>query len=571
MVMPASPMPRGTIWLMAAGMLLLAVDTLAAVTAKVSRPNVELNESFTLEIVVDSHVAVEPPDVSPLHADFDVGQSLRQENTTIVNGQLSRSLTWSYVLMAKRTGRLQIPPITVGNEQTQPLTVLVREPSDLAPGEADVFVTAEVDQEETYVQAQVLYRIKVYRAVPTRQPALRDPSFGGAEVLIENAGDDRSYEAILNGRAYNVVERTYAVFPQQSGEVTITPARFEARVLRNGRITGRKVFESDALTINVLPMPAPPAEFPNAAWLPARNLELREDWSRDVDELTAGEPITRNVMISALGQLETQLPQIDPPAVAGVRIYPDKPELSRRVEADGIRGERKDEYALIGVGSGIFELPEVALPWWDVAAGEWRVARLPGRSFTVLAALDPVSEPPAPGPVETQAGQDVQQGTLTVHSSFWRRVSEALAVVWILTVTAWWWSSRTVRARPRSNSREPETPPHKLQTRALKAARKAALAGDRKTLRNVMLEWAELEWPERAPRSIGALAARVSEPLAGELRRLSSVSYGPGAADWDGQELAKALRSFSVVDTADRGRGEELLPPLMPATRMPST
>ncbi len=569
MVMPAGRLPCCA-WLIAAGMLLIGAEALAAVTAKVSRPNVELNESFTLEIVVDSHVGVEPPDVSPLLGDFDVGQSLRQENTTIVNGQLSRSLTWSYVLMAKRTGQLQIPPIKVGNEQTRPLTILVREPSDLLPGEADVFVTAEVDQAETYVQAQVLYRIKVYRAVPTRQPALRDPSFGGAEVLIENAGDDRSYEAILNGRAYNVVERTYAVFPQQSGEVTITPARFEARVLRNGRITGRKVFESEAMTIRVLPMPAPPAEFPNAAWLPARNLELREDWSRDVDELTAGEPITRNVMISALGQLETQLPQIDPPAVAGVRIYPDKPELSRRVEADGIRGERKDEYALIGVGSGIFELPEVALPWWDVSAGEWRVARLPGRSFTVLAALDPVLEPPAPDPVEIEAGQDAQQGTLTVHSSFWRRVSEALAAVWILTVAAWWWSSRTVRARPRSKSREPATPPHKQQTRALKAARKAALAGDRKTLRNVMLEWAELEWPDRAPRSIGALAARVSEPLAGELRRLSSASYGPGATDWGGQELAKALRSFSVVDTADRGRGEELLPPLMPSTRMPS-
>ena len=570
MVMPASLLPRRAVWLMAAGMLLMAVDTPAAVTAKVNRPNVELNESFTLEIVVDSHVAVEPPDVSSLHADFDVGQSLRQENTTIVNGQLSRSLTWSYVLMAKRTGQLQIPSIRVGNDQTRPLTIFVREPSDLPPGEADVFVTAEVDQAETYVQAQVLYRIKVYRAVPTRQPALRDPNFGGAEVLIESAGDDRSYEAILNGRAYNVVERTYAVFPQQSGEVTITPARFEARVLRNGRITGRKVFESDALTISVLPMPAPPAEFPNAAWLPARDLELREDWSRDLDELTAGEPITRNVMISALGQLETQLPQIDPPAVAGVRIYPDKPELSRRVVADGIRGERKDEYALIGVGSGIFELPEVALPWWDVSAGEWRVARLPERPFTVLAAVEPVSLAPASGPVEVVAEPGAGQGTLTVHSGFWRRVSEVLAAVWILTVTAWWWSSRT-GSRPPGKGREPETPPHKQQTRALKAARKAALAGDRKTLRNLMLEWAELEWPGRAPRSIGALAARVSEPLAGELKRLSNASYGPGAADWDGQDLAKALRSFSVVDNADRGRGEALLPPLMPSTRMPST
>ena len=158
------------------------------------------------------------------------------------------------------------------------------------------------------MQAQVLYRIKVYRAVPTRQPALRDPLFGGADVLIELAGDERSYEARLNDRTYNVVERVYAVFPQESGEVTISPARFEARVLRDGRITGRKVFESQSQVINVLPIPAAPADFPDAAWLPARDLQLGESWSREVDELAAGEPITRNITISALGQLETQIP-----------------------------------------------------------------------------------------------------------------------------------------------------------------------------------------------------------------------------------------------------------------------
>ena len=190
--------------------------------------------------------------------------------------------------------------------------VIVSETSRAPPGEADVFITSEVDQHETFVQAQVLFRIKVYRAVSTRQPALHEPTFGGAEVLVESAGDERSYEAILNGRSYSVFERVFAIFPQASGEVTISPARFEARVLRDGRITGRKVFESEPQTITVLPIPAPPADYPDAAWLPARELELTEHWSREPDELLAGEPITRNVTISVLGQLETQIPVIEP-------------------------------------------------------------------------------------------------------------------------------------------------------------------------------------------------------------------------------------------------------------------
>ncbi len=223
------------------GALLPAAGVHATVTATVDRSNVELNESFLLEVVVDTNIDLEP-DISALQQDFYVGQSSQLSNTTIVNGQITRSRTWTYVLMAKHVGQLIIPSLVVGTEQSDPLMVIVSETSHAPPGEADVFITSEVDLSETFVQAQVLFRIKVYRAVSTRQPALREPSFGGAEVLVESTGNERSYDAILNGRAYKVVERVFAIFPQESGEVTISPARFEARVLRDGRITGRKVF-----------------------------------------------------------------------------------------------------------------------------------------------------------------------------------------------------------------------------------------------------------------------------------------------------------------------------------------
>ena len=79
-----------------------------------------------------------------------------------------------------------------------------------------------------------------------------------------------------------------------------------------------------------------------------------------------------------------------------------------------------------------------------------------------------------------------------------------------------------------------------------------------------MLEWARLQWPEDPPRSIGAIANRVSDPLASELRALSNASYGAGAKEWDGAALAKALRSFAVL-SEDRAEQEDKLPPLMPA------
>lgn len=552
------------------GRLVLVVALLAAfagaqaeITARVDRERVEQNESFTLEVIIDSSSDL-APDFTALEADFFVGQTSQLSNTRINNGAITRSMTWTIALRARRAGTITIPPIKVGDELSNAVTIQVLEPSYEPPGEADVFITSEIDFDETYVQAQVLYTIKVYRAVATRQPALREPAYSGAEVLVEIASDERSYEAILNGRAYNVVERSFAVFPQKSGEVLISPARFEARVLRDGRITGRKVFESEPQTITVNPIPQPPAEYSNAAWLPAKELTLSETWSREPDELRAGEPISRNITVSALGQLETQIPVIEPPVTAGVRIYPDKPTLSRRIESRGIRGERTDRYAMIAVEGGEVTLPDLELPWWNIEMGEWQVARLPAVIINILPADDPtIAEPPQEAPIEAaEVADPVVAATVVVEPGVWRRVAEVLAAVLLLTWFAWWWSSRA----PREKREPPPVPLHKQQARHLKAARKASLAGDAEGVRHALLEWGRLQWPDSPPRSIGRLAVGVSAPLSDALRQLSGASYGPAGGDWDGEALAKALRSFAVVDERADAQSTGLLPPLMPET-----
>jgi BatD DUF11 like domain len=549
--------------------LLMSGAALATVTTDVDRTNVELNESFTLEITTDADADLQP-DVSVLDKDFYVGQGSQLSNTTIINNQMQHSMTWTYVLMPKHTGTLTIPPITLGKEQSKPIVVTVKEPEYAPPGEADVFVTSDVDDSETYVQAQVLLTVKIYRAVATRQPSLRDPEISGAETLVELAGDDKSYESVINGTAYNVIERVYALYPQESGEIQISPARFEARVLRDGRITGRKVFQSDAKTVTVKPIPPPPPGYPNATWLPARELDLSEDWSGDPATITAGEPVTRHVTTSVLGQLETQIPAIDPPAAAGLHIYPDKPELTRRSEAHGIRGIRKDQYAIIGTAPGKAVLPALELPWWNIGEGKWEVARLPERTIRILPAAGSETPAQAVAPAETPAaGTDEAEAaptpaSPTLANDLWQRISEGLAVLWLVTVVYFWWVYR--RPGPPQVPREPAAPPpHRQQARHLKIARKAALEGDAATVRKSLLDWAKLEWPDAAPRSVGTLAGRVSEPLAEELRRLSRLSYGPQGQTWDGTAMAKALRSFSTTTAAARA-DDDPLPPLMPSS-----
>mgnify|MGYP001826201336 FL=1 len=534
----------------------------AAVIASVDRANVELNESFTLKVTVDTAIDVEP-DASALAGDFVVGTRSQLSNTTIVNGQISRSRTWTYVLMAKREGNLTIPPIRIGSEQSEPVPITVTPPSTNLPGEADIFVTTEVDHTDSYVQAQILYRVKVYRAVATRQPRLSEPSIGGVEVLVETAGEERSYESILNGKAYNVVERVYALFPQESGSISIAPARFEARVLRNGRISGRKIFESQPIQVSVNPIPPPPDEFPDAVWFPAKSVTLTQDWSREPGSLPAGEPITRHISVTAVGQLSTQIPVLEPATSPNVKIYPDKPEFRDMAEAAGIRAIRRDQYAMIGVSAGEVELPAVELPWWNIDVGEWQVASLPGSSLTILpsaAALPLQPEPVEAAEEETSAPATELQ---VVYVDFWRYISAGLAGVWVTTLIAWWWSRRPATREPK----EPAPPPiYKQQAKFLKAARKAAQAGDADGIKSNLLSWGRLEWPGDAPRSVGEMANRVSIPLSTQLQAMCSASYGPGEEAWNGEELAKSLRSITVLrDDAPEQQGDGL-PPLSPVS-----
>lgn len=535
--------------------LLFGSSAMAEVVATVDRASVELNESFNFKLTVDSQVRAEP-NVKALEQDFYVGSRSYISNTTIMNGDIKKIITWSYILMAKREGELTIPSVRIGTEQSNTVQISVSPQSIAVPGEADIFITAEVDSEESYVQAQILYTVKTYRAVATRQPRWSEPEATGLETLVEVASEEKNYESLLNGKPYNVIERVYAFFPQESGELQISPARFEARILRDGRITGRKVFQSDPLTIVVNPIPSPPADYPHAVWFPAKAVELSQEWSRALDGLPAGEPITRHVTVVASGQLQTQIPILEFNEIDGIRVYPDKPELRTVAGPSGVRALRRDQYAIIGSVPGDIEIPQLNLPWWNVGTGEWQVATLPAATLTILPSPNAIVVPP----VEVEELPPPPEPTV-IHSEFWRMASGVLLVVWLLTLV--FWRSGKRNKAPEKTKEPPVVPIHKQQARCLKTARKAALASDAAALKPALLQWGRLQWPNDAPRNVGDLAKRVSMPLSIELNKMCSASYGVGG-EWDGESIAKALRSFAVLtgdDTIETGAD---LPPLAP-------
>lgn len=190
-----------------------------------------------------------------------------------------------------------------------------------------------------------------------------------------------------------------------------------------------------------------------------------------------------------------------------------------------------------------------------------RVAGLPERTITVASSGEPPVEEVVPEASDAPEIEGVPAEP-PPQSAFWQLVAEILAAVWLLTLVGWWWTTRPRRHR---EPREPAPPPiHKQQSRCLKEARKAALEGDGQGVRTALLEWGRLQWPDDAPRSVGELAQRVSAPLSDELRNLCSAAYGPHGGKWDGEVLARSLRSFAVLDDPSQAKYDDPLPPLMP-------
>jgi hypothetical protein len=78
----------------------------------------------------------------------------------------------------------------------------------------------------------------------------------------------------------------------------------------------------------------------------------------------------------------------------------------------------------------------------------------------------------------------------------------------------------------------------------------------------LLLEWAALQFENDPPGSLGALAARLSGPLAAEIEALEAVLYGPDASEWQGRAMLAALKQTQTVSLSGTKQGQDPLVPL---------
>lgn len=523
-----------------------------SVRASVDRAEVGENESFTYSIRAEGRVRGEP-DASLLEQDFDV--LTRTSNTSIhfINGQTQQVAEWQFQLMPKRTGRFTLPAIDVGGTLSNQVELEVLPAVASADEPADIFIEIDAVPAEPYVQSQVIYTLKLFVGVSTGRATLTAPQITGGEAIVERLGEDNQYQTVRAGRSFIVRERRYAIFPQETGPLTIGPATFEAMVIPNRGFSRVQRLRSDSLQLNVQGAVAPPPELASATWLPARGLRLREVWADQEQSFSLGVPRTRTLIVEADGILETQLPELTLEPIEGIRQYPDQPELEREITELGIQGRRIERYAVIAQQSGDLSLEGVELPWWNIEEARWEVARIEPRTVNVLPGVEPIEAPdlvmnqtPVAAPVETRP-------------NYWPLLSAVLALGWATTL-GFVFRGR-LRARAHKPRRVVPIPRRATHRQLLRQLRAACGVHDSAAAHRLLLEWAALRFPDDPPTSLGMLADKLPDDLAAAVAGLEGHLYGRSADGWRGDGLAASLAKIdSVSQTQARGDKDPLLP-----------
>lgn len=559
-------------------MMLFSVSVSAAqIDASVDRNPITLSDSFQLTFTA----TVSPdgdPNFSPLKQDFDIINQQKNSQLSWVNGSTNRTIQWTLTVMAKRVGELTIPAISFGDDASSPLSIKVIETAPLSAlsQDDDLYLEVEASPKQAYVQAQVLYTVRLYQRINLAQATLSDPKL--ENTIIEKLGEDNQYNTKVKGVNYLVTERKYALFPQQSGTMTIAPLVLNADVITqdprsrfdsffsNQRTQTKRVL-SKAITLNVQPSPDNDKA---SHWLPAEQVQLKETWSNKELKVNVGEPITRTLTITAKGTTSSQLPDLANTELnSQLKIYPDKAVINDQKNTTGIVATREQKLAFIPQIAGNFDLPAIEVPWFNTKTQQMETAQLPAVRLMAIATPQATtstnnavaSNPTITATTTTAEVSPLQENTSVTNSNpLWKWTTLGFALAWLLTIIALF---RTRIAKPHAQIKM-DTPgaPAKLKeiTQTLK---KACIDNDPHAAQKALIKWSTAKYNVS---SLAVLNHHCDVKLQAELNKLNQALYAKETSAWDGSTLWQAISTHQLMQSPSKREGEPLLP-LHPSQR----
>ena len=518
----------------------------ASVSAKLDRSEIVVGETVTLILETDDPKQALNGDLSALENDFVVLDQRSETQMSIVNGRQSATVRLLLVLEPRRSGLLQIPSLKMGAVSTPVIYLRVDPAPELEPGEAPpVFIEVSItpDTAPYYVNAQLGLNVRVYYRQNLTEAAISQPEPSPASVRLL---DELAYQAERNGDRYRVLERHYAIFPERSGELIIPPLQLTGRLVerRNDRlwqpsVRGRRISaSSEAIHLSIQPRP-PGAK--GDSWQPARQLALSEHISAS-DNLKVGEPVTRTVIVDAMGLEENMITEPVWPEISHVRIYPDQPQGISRDDGQWVLGHKEFRYAVVPEKEGELVLPELTVHWWDTVSDRQRTSVLPSRVIQVQpSALTPLSQRPLAMPALPLVENSRYIGGAGTPY-YWRWLTYLFAVLWLITLLVLW-NRRNGKEKLDSKA---HFVPDEDESRLLKSLERSCGLANTGQTRQALGHWLERYGPVSASGCLLDFAEYLEDqPLRASVYAMDSEGFRPDSnGNWNSKQFWKQFETW---------------------------
>lgn len=399
-------------------LILLSLIILAAcqiqaadkVIFKTEAPDVVVSgDQFRLEFTVNTQNVKDFR--APSISGFDVlmGPTRSQQSSTqIINGKVSssRSITFTYILMAGKEGTYTIPAasIEVDGEKVFSnaiqIKVLPPDQSGNSSGgqasssrsqvagsritEEDLFITATASKTTVHEQEAILLTYKVYTLVNLRQLQGDMPDLKGFHTQEIPLPQQKKFSLEhYKGRNYNTtVWSQYVLFPQQTGKLeipsitfngvvaqqTVSDDPFDAFFNGGGYVEVKKNIVTPKLTINVQPLPARPANFSGAVG------EFQIASSINSTEVKTNDAVTIKITLNGVGNMKLiNTPEVKFPQ--DFEIYDPKITDEYDLTNNGLSGTKTFEYLAIPRHAGDFTVPAVEFVYFDLKSNSYKTLK----------------------------------------------------------------------------------------------------------------------------------------------------------------------------------------------------
>jgi hypothetical protein len=547
--------------LLALTFLLIPLVVSAQLKARFDSPTHSMNESinFTLSTNQDNKGN---PDFSELEKDFTIYTQGKSSQINIINGSSHRSTTWSLTLLPKKPGVFKIPPISVGNEKSNPsqITITKDTPSTTSGTTKALMLKASVQNASPYVGAQVLYTLKLYYHIAITQASISSPSLANASVL--QIGADNQYQKIIDGKNYQVLERHYLIFPNQVGKQSID-APIITGTMNNNRqsasvftLVNGKAFQARSNDVH-LDVQAIPSFHKDPPLLAAKNVQIQQQWSsKKTKDATVGSPITRTITITADGVQAENIPNIELPNQDGIKSYAEKPQLKNQITADhGVLGSKTIKVVIIPNKKGTFILPLIKLTWWNTDTKKREHAILSEQTLTVTHGQEQNADTLPTVTTPTTQKNRPTNTIKTIHSYNFSWIPWVLAgffaFLWLLALLR-----RKQEKRIENNTVAASQQAKKQAERKyVKALRRACLHNEASQVREHLLQWAQKHFDDKAISDLNKLKQQLDSPQANQLLdTLDQAIYAREEQRFNGkyfwQQLQTILRLKPIAGSA---------------------